>query len=122
MGRAPKNSMPTTIRIKKPKIDYPKLLLDQILITDLPVPVREHKFHPTRRWRFDLAFLESKLAIEVEGGIWTYGRHNRAISFIKDMEKYNEACLLGWNLLRFTTDMVKKGESIKIISKFFEEQ
>ena len=122
MGRAPKNSMPTTIRIKKPKIDYPKLLLDQILITDLPVPVREHKFHPTRKWRFDLAFLESKLAVEVEGGIWTYGRHNRAISFIKDMEKYNEACLLGWNLLRFTTDMVKKGESIKIISKFFEEQ
>ena len=122
MGRAPKNSMPTTIRIKKPKIDYPKLLLDQILITDLPVPVREHKFHPTRRWRFDLAFLESKLAVEVEGGIWTYGRHNRAISFIKDMEKYNEACLLGWNLLRFTTDMVKKGESIKIISKFFKEQ
>ena len=122
MGRAPKDSVPTTIRIKKPKIDYPKLLLDQILITDLPVPVREHKFHPTRRWRFDLAFLESKLAVEVEGGIWTYGRHNRAISFIKDMEKYNEACLLGWNLLRFTTDMVKKGESIKIISKFFKEQ
>ena len=122
MGRAPKDSVPTTIRIKKPKIDYPKLLLDQILITDLPVPVREHKFHPTRKWRFDLAFLESKLAVEVEGGIWTYGRHNRAISFIKDMEKYNEACLLGWNLLRFTTDMVKKGESIKIISKFFEEQ
>ena len=54
MGRAPKDSVPTTIRIKKPKIDYPKLLLDQILITDLPVPVREHKFHPTRRWRFDL--------------------------------------------------------------------
>ena len=122
MGRAPKDSVPTTIRIKKPKIDYPKLLLDQILTTDLPVPVREHKFHPTRRWRFDLAFLECKLATEVEGGIWTYGRHNRAISFIKDMEKYNEACLLGWNLLRFTTDMVKKGESIKIISKFFEEQ
>ena len=122
MGRAPKDSVPTTIRIKKPKIDYPKLLLDQILTTDLPVPVREHKFHPTRRWRFDLAFLESKLAVEVEGGIWTYGRHNRAISFIKDMEKYNEACLLGWNLLRFTTDMVKKGESIKIISKFFKEQ
>ena len=122
MGRAPKYSVPTTIRIKKPKIDYPKLLLDQILTTDLPVPVREHKFHPTRRWRFDLAFLESKLAVEVEGGIWTYGRHNRAISFIKDMEKYNEACLLGWNLLRFTTDMVKKGESIKIISKFFKEQ
>ena len=122
MGRAPKDSVPTTIRIKKPKIDYPKLLLDQILITDLPVPVREHKFLPTRRWRFDLAFLESKLAVEVEGGIWTYGRHNRAIRFIKDMEKYNQACLLGWNLLRFTTEMVKKGESIKIISKFFEEQ
>ena len=124
MGRAPKDSMSKPIYIKKPKvkIDYPNILLVEILKSGIPIPIKEYRFHPVRRWRFDLAFLESKLAVEVEGGIWTYGRHNRAISFIKDMEKYNEACLLGWNLLRFTTDMVKKGESIKIISKFFKEQ
>ncbi len=120
MGRAPKNSMPTTIRIKKPKIDYPKLLLEQISNTDLPTPVQEHKFHPTRKWRFDLAFLKEKLAVEVEGGIWIYGRHNRASTYFKDMEKYNNACLLGWYVLKLSTDMVKNGEGIEIINKFFE--
>ena len=59
------------------------------------------------------------LAVEVEGGIWNYGRHNRASTFIKDMEKYNNACLLGWNLLRLSTDMVKNGEGVIYILKFF---
>ena len=54
-----------------------------------------------------------------EGGIWNYGRHNRASTFIKDMEKYNNACLLGWNLLRLSTDMVKNGEGVIYILKFF---
>ena len=49
MGRAPKNSMPTTIRIKKPKIDYPKLLLEQNTNTDLTTPDQEHKYQPTRK-------------------------------------------------------------------------
>ncbi len=122
MGRAPKDSVPTTIRIKKPKIDYPKLLVDQILSTDLPVPLREYKFHPTRKWRFDLAFMEQKLAVEVEGGIWIYGRHNRASSYFKDMEKYNNACLLGWYVIKLSTDMVKSGEGLDIITEFFKGQ
>jgi very-short-patch-repair endonuclease len=105
--------MPTTIRVKKPKIDYPKLLVDQI-------PIREHRFHETRKWRFDLAWLKHKLAVEVEGGIWVYGRHNRAATFLKDMEKYNNACLLGWSVLRLSTDMVKSGEGLKLITMFFE--
>tara|TARA_R100001015_G_C4561335_1_gene121148 strand:+ start:433 stop:786 length:354 start_codon:yes stop_codon:yes gene_type:complete len=112
--------MPTTVRIKKPKIDYPKYLLDQILESNLPIPVREHRFHETRKWRFDLAFLEHKLAVEIEGGIWNYGRHNRAATFIKDMEKYNNACLLGWNLLRFTTEDVKKGDALQVIKIYFK--
>tara|TARA_R100000734_G_C3286073_1_gene78760 strand:- start:312 stop:662 length:351 start_codon:yes stop_codon:yes gene_type:complete len=114
--------MSKPIRVKKPKIDYPNLLLNQLLETDLPLPVKEHKFHPVRKWRFDLAWKEHMLAVEVEGGIWTYGRHNRAASFIKDMEKYNEACLLGWNLLRFTTDMVKNGEAVNMLVRFFKNE
>jgi hypothetical protein len=36
------------------------------------------------------------------------------------MEKYNNACLLGWNLLRFTTDDVKKGDALKVIKIYFK--
>ena len=121
MGRIPTTASPTTVSIKKPKIDYPKYLALQLQeYLHIPIPVFEHTFHPTRKWRFDLAFMEHKLAVEVEGGIWNYGRHNRAASFIKDMEKYNNACLLGWSLLRLSTDMVKNGEGVIYILKFFK--
>lgn len=68
----------------------------------LPEPVQEHRFHPTRRWRFDYAWPHIKVALEIEGGAWTNGRHNRATGFLADMEKYNAATVLGWQLLRVT--------------------
>lgn len=65
--------------------------------------VPEYKFHPKRRWRIDFAFPEIQLAVEIEGGVWTQGRHTRGSGFVKDMEKYNNLTLLEWKLLRFTS-------------------
>ena len=72
----------------------------------------EHKFHPVRRWRFDFAIPEKMLPIEVEGGLFTNGRHNRAAGYMGDMEKYNAAVKLGWRVLRFTPQQVQKGQAI----------
>jgi hypothetical protein len=66
----------------------------------LPAPVREHRFHPVRRWRFDYAWLEQKVALEVDGGVWTGGRHTRGAGFVKDMEKLNAAVVAGWRVVR----------------------
>lgn len=63
----------------------------------------EYKFHPIRRWRFDFALVKEKIAIECEGGIWISGRHNRGSGYVKDVEKYNAAALLGWRVFKFTT-------------------
>jgi len=68
----------------------------------IPEPELEHRFHPERKWRFDFAWPQQKVALEVEGGVWTYGRHNRASGFLRDMEKYNRAAVLGWRVLRVT--------------------
>ena len=67
---------------------------------------REHRFDPTRRWRFDFAFDASKVAVEVEGGTWQHGRHVRGSGFEKDCEKYNRAAAMGWTVLRYTTTML----------------
>ena len=75
-------------------------------------PETEYRFHPPRRWRFDFAFLDQKIAVECEGGIWSSGRHVRGSGFQKDLEKYNRANLDGWCLLRYTSDMIKSGEAL----------
>ncbi|MCC6475013.1 MAG: hypothetical protein IT514_14870, partial [Burkholderiales bacterium] len=54
----------------------------------LPPPVAEHRFHETRRWRFDWAWPDHRVAIEIEGGVWTAGRHTRGQGFLADIEKY----------------------------------
>lgn len=76
------------------------LTIQAITSSGLPEPATEHRFHPTRRWRFDIAWTEQMVALEVEGGVWTQGRHTRGAGFIKDMEKYNAAHALGWVVLR----------------------
>lgn len=93
---------------------------------------REYRFHPVRRWRFDFAFLELKLAVEVEGityygknknGSMRLGRHQTAKGIAGDLEKYDEAMRLGWNVYRCSQDMVKSGralETIEILKKEIE--
>lgn len=66
--------------------------------------VKELQFQPDRKWRFDYAFPSRKIAIEIDGAIWTLGRHNRPRGYLNDMEKLNTAASMGWLVLRFSTD------------------
>lgn len=79
--------------------------------------VTEFRFHPKRRWKFDYAIPNYKIAIEVEGGIWKYGRHNRASGFLLDIEKYNEASVAGWILIRTTPENLCTAQTLSYISK-----
>jgi very-short-patch-repair endonuclease len=76
----------------------------------LKLPTSEYKFHPTRKWRFDYCWPENKLAVEIEGGIFTKGRHTRGVGFSNDMEKYNSAVLLGWRILRYAPQKINFDE------------
>ena len=83
----------------------------------LPAPVREYRFCE-RRWRVDFCWPDAKLAVEIEGGAWSAGRHTRGVGFIADMKKYNRLSLLGWVLLRYDGGAVKSGEAIEEVAKF----
>src|SRR5260363_408002 len=50
----------------------------------VPEPQREYRFDAMRRWKFDFAWPNWKIAVECEGGIWTQGRHTRALGFEAD--------------------------------------
>lgn len=87
-----------------------------LLAERLPVAQREYRFaRPERQWRFDFAWPAALVAVEVEGGIWTKGRHTRGSGFTDDCEKYNAAALRGWRVFRFTDAMVESGAAINTI-------
>lgn len=80
-------------------------------------PETEHRFHPARRWRFDFAFPALRLGVEVEGGLYSRGRHVRPAGYEADIEKYNAAALAGWMVLRFSPAQVKSGRAASMIEE-----
>lgn len=115
-------------------------LLRRIVDAGLPAPTdREYRFHPTRRWRADLAWIDSEplpatrasLIVEVDGGVKNLpgakkcgecghvpqGRHNRAKGYEDDCQKLDEATALGYYVLRFTTQQVRSGEAVDVLGR-----
>jgi very-short-patch-repair endonuclease len=68
----------------------------------------EYRFHAIRRWKFDVAWPGYKVAVELEGGIWTRGRHTRGKGYRRDMEKYNAAAKTGWAVLRYCANDIRE--------------
>jgi uncharacterized protein YecE (DUF72 family) len=75
----------------------------------LPAPVRELRFAPPRLWRFDFAWPDRQIAVEIEGGVFVRGGHSRGVDFTDDCEKYDIAALLGWRVYRFTVKQFESG-------------
>ena len=85
-----------------------------------PRCVREFRFSDKRRWRFDFAVPKIFLAVEIEGGTWANGRHNRGKGYEADCEKYAEAMIRGWRVFRFTTKMILDGRARSMIRRWKE--
>lgn len=90
----------------------------------LPVPVPEYRFHPVRKWRIDYLFEANgrRVALEVEGGIWTQGRHTRGSGFKKDMEKYNAISAAGIILLRVVPGELMSRRTIELVKQTLQIQ
>jgi len=103
------------------KSELEETFLSQIAMLGLPMPETQYRFHPTRRWEFDGAYPDYKLAFEVEGAIYVNGRHTRGSGFIKDAEKYNEAARLGWMLLRFPSPWIASGDAVNYLEMVLKQ-
>lgn len=93
------------------------MLILQIHGAGLPEPERELRFAPPRRWRFDLAWPDRRLACEAEGGVYSGGRHTRGSGFEADCEKYNAATLAGWRVIRVTGKMIDDGRALALVER-----
>ena len=91
-------------------------LLADLAKLGLPVPEREYRFHPVRKWRFDLAYPSRFIAIECDGGTWSGGRHVRGAGYQRDAEKFNAASRLGWCVFHYTGAMIRSGYAAREIA------
>ncbi len=82
-------------------------------------PHAELKFHPDRTWRFDWAFIHgsAKVAIEIQGGIFTQGRHVRGAALLKEFEKLNAAAEMGWRILFVTPEQFARGDCLAMVQR-----
>jgi hypothetical protein len=68
----------------------------------LPLPIPEYAFAaPARKWRADYCWPIRKVIVEIDGGLWTQGRHSRGAGMLADFAKLNAATLLGYAVLRY---------------------
>ena len=95
-------------------------LVEQCRIVGLPAPMTELTFAKSigRRWRFDLAWPALKLAVEIDGGGFVAGRHSRGAGLEKDCEKFAEAAIMGYTVIRCTPRQVTSGQALGWIERY----
>lgn len=104
------------------KIDRPDDTPGFFEAAGLPRPTPEFSFHPTRKWRFDYAWPEFKLALENEGGIWrgyakgqAAGAHSHPLNIMRDKEKYSAAAVLGWRIVYCAPETLRTAATVEMI-------
>jgi hypothetical protein len=109
----------------------PKIVTAYFREHGIPEPVYEYKFCPTRRWRFDLAWpvinfgqdnptpFDGQLAIEVQGGIFVQGGHNRGAQMRNEHEKRNKAACMGWRILYVEPQELCMASTVLLIKEAF---
>ena len=97
-------------------------LSQQLKLLNVMKPEREYRFSNARRFRFDFAWPEEKVACEVQGGVWVGGRHNRGKGYENDCDKLNLSQLEGWLLLYVTPTHIARGDAAELIRKALKER
>jgi very-short-patch-repair endonuclease len=85
----------------------------QIKVSGLPLPERQARLIPGRKYAFDFAWPDQKLACEVDGGVWSGGRHVTGTGATSDAEKVSLAAGEGYRVLRVTGKQVESGAALR---------
>lgn len=98
-----------------------------------PCPQPEYRFALPRKFAFDFAWPERRLALEIEGAIFGMGKpcpfckrrqqggHTSVEGLKRDILKYNLAAERGWRLLRFTPEMIAKGKAFPVLERILRK-
>lgn len=114
---------PKKTGIPKPPSKGEETFVLHCRLRKLPMFKREFKFALARGrgWLFDFAFVDYKVAVEIEGLVamrardgstLAGGRHATFQGWRGDAIKYATAAVMGWSVLRFDQSLVKDKTAI----------
>jgi hypothetical protein len=111
--------------LSRPQVDWPQrgyLAVVGAICRDQqwPEPVAEYRFAPPRRWRFDLCWRDHGLAVEVQGALFSGGRHVRGAALVREFEKLNVAAVRGWTVLLVLPVQLTDGTLSRLLTDYFE--
>src|SRR5688572_21789089 len=102
-GKKSQNTVKISRKPKSKALEWMKVELDKWAKKHGSDVMAEHQFDKTRKFRWDFCFLEYRIALEFEGGIFLRkSGHNTATHYTKDCIKYNLGTTQGWRILRYT--------------------
>lgn len=104
---------PKPIIDRETKHDYKAEFEQQLSLVGIQVE-REFYFARPRRWRSDWLVIGSTVLIEFEGGLFKKREagHSSVTGILRDIEKYNEAAIAGWIVIRITPKHVVSGAAL----------
>jgi hypothetical protein len=119
---APKTLKAARLKDEPTESPLEALLMERLAEAGLPTPTREFPFALSRgrKFRFDAAWIEERVAIEVQGGTWTKGAHSSGKGLRRDFQKQNLAVVLGWRVLFCDGEMIRNGEIVETVKQTFE--
>lgn len=105
---------------------FERMFAQQFAALRLAAPLPQFKFAKAlgREWTADFAWPDLMLLVEIDGGIWRCGggAHSRPAAILRDMAKHNDATLLGWRVLRFSSDEVKSGHAVRFVERVMDSR
>ena len=104
--------------MSEPKSGLERALYAQIRIAGLPLPLLQFRPIEGRKYACDFAWIDARLIVEVEGGLWqSRSGHRSALGVLRDIEKYNTLTLAGWRVVRVTREMIENGEALALVER-----
>lgn len=94
----------------------------QVMASGLPMPDREVRLIPGRRFRSDFVWPDARIVVEVDGGIWSGGRHTTGAGYTRDAEKNNLLTLAGWRVFHVTRGHIRSGQAVEWLRQAMEQE
>lgn len=92
-------------------------LLKKLRRAGLPEGTAQVRGIPGRRFAFDRAWPDHKVAVDVQGAIYTKGKHSSGVGIERDTEKACLAALAGWTYLPVTEKQIESGRAVSWIAQ-----